>query len=179
MCSARQAPANEPPVDLKTLHAKIGQLALELRDRKIDCSNQVFALDTTYIPMAHGFVYLTAVKYEEVDLKAYESVGEDSSRTGPPLGACLLQHNLPKASLSRSFETAIGPVKRIGLACNARLACPEQQPFPEKHCRFLIARSPPSMKAMNCTALVVPVLAGPQCLWPKHELPGRACPSQG
>jgi len=32
-----------------------------LRDRKIERSNQVFALDTTYIPMARGFVYLTAV----------------------------------------------------------------------------------------------------------------------
>jgi putative transposase len=32
-----------------------------LRNRKIDRSNQVFALDTTYIPMARGFVYLTAV----------------------------------------------------------------------------------------------------------------------
>ncbi|UIF89353.1 IS3 family transposase (plasmid) [Cupriavidus necator] len=32
-----------------------------LRDRKIDRVNQVWALDTTYIPMARGFVYLTAV----------------------------------------------------------------------------------------------------------------------
>ena len=32
-----------------------------LRDRKIERSNQVYALDTTYVPMAHGFVYLTAV----------------------------------------------------------------------------------------------------------------------
>ncbi|WWE77978.1 DDE-type integrase/transposase/recombinase [Burkholderia gladioli] len=28
---------------------------------KIDRANQVFALDTTYMPMARGFVYLTAV----------------------------------------------------------------------------------------------------------------------
>jgi putative transposase len=32
-----------------------------LRHRKIDRSNQVWALDTSYIPMARGFVYLTAV----------------------------------------------------------------------------------------------------------------------
>ncbi|MGY6164001.1 IS3 family transposase [Paraburkholderia strydomiana] len=32
-----------------------------LRGMKIDRANQVFALDTTYIPMARGFVYLTAV----------------------------------------------------------------------------------------------------------------------
>jgi putative transposase len=32
-----------------------------LRERKIERSNQVWALDTTYIPMARGFVYLTAV----------------------------------------------------------------------------------------------------------------------
>ena len=32
-----------------------------LREMKIARSNQVWALDTTYIPMAHGFVYLTAV----------------------------------------------------------------------------------------------------------------------
>jgi putative transposase len=32
-----------------------------LRDRKIDRSNQVFALDATYNQMAHGSVYLTAV----------------------------------------------------------------------------------------------------------------------
>ena len=32
-----------------------------LRKMKIECSNQVWALDTTYIPMARGFVYLTAV----------------------------------------------------------------------------------------------------------------------
>ncbi|SPD62571.1 Integrase, IS3 family (fragment) (plasmid) [Cupriavidus neocaledonicus] len=32
-----------------------------LRDRTIDRANQVWALDTSYIPMARGFVYLTAV----------------------------------------------------------------------------------------------------------------------
>lgn len=32
-----------------------------LRGMKIDRANQVFALDTTHIPMARGFVYLTAV----------------------------------------------------------------------------------------------------------------------
>ena len=32
-----------------------------LRGRKIDQANQVWALDTTYIPMAKGYVYLTAV----------------------------------------------------------------------------------------------------------------------
>lgn len=32
-----------------------------LRDRKFEPGNQVYALDTTYVPMAHGFVYLTAV----------------------------------------------------------------------------------------------------------------------
>ena len=32
-----------------------------LRAMKIDRANQVWALDTTYIPMAKGFVYLTAV----------------------------------------------------------------------------------------------------------------------
>lgn len=32
-----------------------------LRDRKIKRANQVWALDTTYNPMARGFVYLTAV----------------------------------------------------------------------------------------------------------------------
>ena len=32
-----------------------------LRDKTINRANQVWALDTTYIPMAKGFVYLTAV----------------------------------------------------------------------------------------------------------------------
>jgi putative transposase len=32
-----------------------------LRERKIERSNQVWARDTTYLPMARGFVYLTAV----------------------------------------------------------------------------------------------------------------------
>jgi putative transposase len=32
-----------------------------LRKLAITRSNQVWALDTTYIPMARGFVYLTAV----------------------------------------------------------------------------------------------------------------------
>jgi putative transposase len=32
-----------------------------LRKLTIDCANQVWALDTTYIPMARGFVYLIAV----------------------------------------------------------------------------------------------------------------------
>nr|WP_085954663.1 IS3 family transposase [Paraburkholderia hospita] len=32
-----------------------------LRNRKIDRANQVWAIDTSYIPMARGFVYLTAV----------------------------------------------------------------------------------------------------------------------
>lgn len=33
-----------------------------LCDRKIDEANQVWALDTSYISMARGFVYLTAVE---------------------------------------------------------------------------------------------------------------------
>ena len=32
-----------------------------LRNLAVTCANQVWALDTTYIPMAKGFVYLTAV----------------------------------------------------------------------------------------------------------------------
>jgi hypothetical protein len=32
-----------------------------VRNRNFERSNQVFALDRTYMPMAHGFVYLTAV----------------------------------------------------------------------------------------------------------------------
>lgn len=32
-----------------------------LRGLTIECPNQVWAMDTTYIPMARGFVYLTAV----------------------------------------------------------------------------------------------------------------------
>ncbi len=32
-----------------------------LRGKKIDRANQVWAMDTTYIPMAKGYVYLTAV----------------------------------------------------------------------------------------------------------------------
>ena len=32
-----------------------------LRNRKIERSNEVSALDTTYVPMARAFVYLTAV----------------------------------------------------------------------------------------------------------------------
>lgn len=32
-----------------------------LRNLRIDHSNQVWAIDITYIPMAHGFMYLTAV----------------------------------------------------------------------------------------------------------------------
>ncbi|WP_157646279.1 hypothetical protein [Paraburkholderia atlantica] len=32
-----------------------------LRGVKIDRANQVFVLDTTYIPMVRSFVYLTAV----------------------------------------------------------------------------------------------------------------------
>jgi transposase InsO family protein len=47
-----------PPVDVKTLHAKIGAL---LRELSIKRPNQVWAMDITYIPMARGFVYLAAV----------------------------------------------------------------------------------------------------------------------
>ena len=71
-----------------------------LRGLVIDRPNQVWAMDITYIPMARGFVYLTvvldwfsrrvlawrdnvfverlwrSVKYEEVYLRAYDSVGE-------------------------------------------------------------------------------------------------------
>ena len=32
-----------------------------LRDRRIDTPNQVWCADVTYIPLAHGFVYLVAV----------------------------------------------------------------------------------------------------------------------
>ena len=32
-----------------------------LRNVAITCANQVWAMDTTYIPLAHGFAYLTAV----------------------------------------------------------------------------------------------------------------------
>jgi putative transposase len=34
---------------------------LRKRNRKIDRCNQVWALGATYVPMARGFVYLTAV----------------------------------------------------------------------------------------------------------------------
>lgn len=34
-----------------------------LRGMTINRSSQVWALDTTYIPMAKGFVYLTAARY--------------------------------------------------------------------------------------------------------------------
>jgi putative transposase len=33
-----------------------------LRDRKITHKNQVWAIDITYIPMRHGFMYLCAIK---------------------------------------------------------------------------------------------------------------------
>ena len=36
-----------------------------LRSRLINRSNQVWALDTTYIPMARGFVYLTGGRLGE------------------------------------------------------------------------------------------------------------------
>jgi transposase InsO family protein len=46
-----------------------------LRKLAITRANQVWALDTTYIPMAKGFVYLTAVvEYERVYLKVYDTV---------------------------------------------------------------------------------------------------------
>lgn len=32
-----------------------------LRNKSIDCANQVWATDITYIPMSHGFVYLVAI----------------------------------------------------------------------------------------------------------------------
>lgn len=32
-----------------------------LRNKTIECPNQVWATDITYIPMAHGFVYLVAI----------------------------------------------------------------------------------------------------------------------
>src|SRR3984893_4547268 len=95
--SETKAGAAAPTVDLKSLHAKIGELTLEndflegalskagmlsakhrkpntskptpghmiypylLRKLQIDRPNQVWATDITYIPMARGFVYLTAV----------------------------------------------------------------------------------------------------------------------
>ena len=54
----------EPIIDVKTLHAKIGELTLEhkiypylLRKLPITRPNQVWAMDITYIPMACGFIY--------------------------------------------------------------------------------------------------------------------------
>ena len=54
----------EPTIDVKTLHAKIGELTLEhkiypylLRKLPITRPNQVWAMDITYIPMACGFIY--------------------------------------------------------------------------------------------------------------------------
>src|SRR5258708_2794609 len=76
-------PAGGPPaaaaVDVKSLHAKIGERALDrrrrttkpepghkiypylLRGMEITRPNQVWAMDITYIPMARGFVYLAVV----------------------------------------------------------------------------------------------------------------------
>ena len=70
------------PIDIKTLHAKLGELTLEndflegaltnqarhpghriypylLRPMRIDRPNQVWAVDITYIPMARRFIYLS------------------------------------------------------------------------------------------------------------------------
>jgi putative transposase len=49
----------KPDLSRKHLAHKIWPYLLQ--DRKIDGSNQIFALDTTYVPMAQGCVYLTAV----------------------------------------------------------------------------------------------------------------------
>ena len=49
-----------------------------LRTLVMDRSHQVWALDTTYIPMARGYVerLWRSVKYERVYLKAYDSVND-------------------------------------------------------------------------------------------------------
>lgn len=48
-----------------------------LRDLKVDAANQVWAVDITYIPMAHGFMYLFAI----IDLHTRFVVGWDLSNT--------------------------------------------------------------------------------------------------
>lgn len=71
--------ASEPPVDLKALHAKIGQLALEN-----DLSSGVLGKDILLSMDGKGswrdnvFVerLWRSVKYEGIYLKAYESVGQ-------------------------------------------------------------------------------------------------------
>ena len=45
-------------------------------------ANQVWALDTTYIPMARGFVYLTAVIDWATDLRSAERPGDGNAAAG-------------------------------------------------------------------------------------------------
>jgi putative transposase len=54
-----EAPYRKPNTSRK--HAAHKIWPYRLRNRKIARSNQLWALDTTYVPMARGFVYLTAV----------------------------------------------------------------------------------------------------------------------
>ncbi len=92
-----------------------------LRGLAIEHANQVWALDTTYIPMARGFVYLTAV----VDVfsrralahrvaitlepsHAVEALEEALVRFGPPEIVNTDQGNLlKKAGLTRSLYNQI------------------------------------------------------------------------
>ena len=69
-----------------------------LRDLTIARSNQVWALDTTYIPMARGFVYLTAVidVYSRRELAHRVAITLEASNAVEVLREALARYGVPE-----------------------------------------------------------------------------------
>jgi hypothetical protein len=100
-------------------------LIRELCERKIDRSNQVFALDTTYIPLACCLVYLTAVI--DSPRKAVGKRGVSDVRWPDSWNSSAgAQHNLSGRSDLTSRLTAIVAIRATTLFVS-RLGRPKPQ----------------------------------------------------
>ncbi len=69
-----------------------------LRDRRIDAPNQVWCADVTYIPLAHGFVYLVAIMdwHTRHVLSWQLSITQDTSFCLEALDAALERYGKPE-----------------------------------------------------------------------------------
>jgi len=93
-----------------------------LRSRKIERSNEVWALDTTYIPMARGFVYLTAVVEQAAACWRIEWRSRlKQNMLSPCWKKPLRNMDSPKSSIPT--RAASSPARRSPTPCSEMTSC--------------------------------------------------------
>jgi putative transposase len=96
-----------------------------LRGMKIDRANQVFALDTTYIPMARGFVYLTemVVRASRKILAHRVAITLEATHAVEALEEAFVRYGLPDiVNTDRGSQFTAGTFTEIVLSRGVRLS---------------------------------------------------------